>query len=447
MKIKINKVQLLLAFHTVLIFLISFSGNQENFSLSFFLVTAAFILYLVSYQFSYSLNLKDILVWTLITRIVTLPFLPALSEDYLRFFFDSFLLNAGQNPYLILPSQYLQNEGQEALYNLVSTMNSPDYFTVYPPVSQFLFGAVFWASSGSLSLFVLFSKIIFILFDLGSVYLIYHLLRLIRSPVRYTSLFAFNPLLILELTGQLHTEGVAIFFTLMALYLLLKHRWIYASIVLGTGISVKLLPVLFLPFFIKYLGWKKGISAGLVSMLIFLFTFLPFLSYDVLMHFGDSLDLYFRNFEFNAYIYFILRDILSYFIGYNPISYLGPALAIVSGISMVLLSIYYIQTLEIREFMSKIVLLYLVYFALATTIHPWYVSWIVVFSIFHKRNHLLLSWSYLVILSYFFYANGIQTGWWWWSEYILLTFILISVLLTRGKSTRRPTIKKLPRDI
>lgn len=438
------KTQLLLGFHAVFIFLLSLYGTREGFALSFVFFTIAFVLYIITYRI-FALDLKSLFIWALVARLVTLPFLPQLSEDYLRFFFDGFLFNSGQNPYLILPSRYLMENGTPALQDLLAEMNSPDYFTIYPPVSQYLFGIVFRLSGGSLSLFVLLSKISFILFDLGVIGLLSQILQRIGSPVKYTFLYAFNPLIIIELTGNLHTEGVAVFFSLASLYLLLQRKWVLSSLVLGIAISVKLLPFLILPVFIKYLGGKRGIVAGVISCLLFLLTFLPFLSYDTIVHFGSSVDLYFRTFEFNAYLYFILRELISRFIGYNPISFLGPFLAAVSGLSILLVSIHYIRTPERRQFTGPIVFIYLLYFTLATTVHPWYISWIIVFSIFHKQNHLLLTWSYLVVLSYFFYNDSVQTGWWWWLEYSLLTILLL-FLLSGTKNPLSLPQKKISRQ-
>ena len=56
-----------------------------------------------------------------------------------------------------------------------------------------------------------------------------------------------NPLVIIELTGNLHFEGVMLFFFVCALYLISKKKWLLATPFYAASIMVKLVPILFLP--------------------------------------------------------------------------------------------------------------------------------------------------------------------------------------------------------
>ena len=48
----------------------------------------------------------------------------------------------GLDPFTELPSYYIENGLHPELLNtqLFSKLNSPDYFSIYPPLAQFVFG-------------------------------------------------------------------------------------------------------------------------------------------------------------------------------------------------------------------------------------------------------------------------------------------------------------------
>ena len=103
-------------------------------------------------------------------------------------------------------------------------------------------------------------------------------------------IYAFNPLIILEFTGNLHFEGIMIGCILWSLFYLHKGRHLISAILLALAIVTKLIPLLFLPFIFFYLNWKKGfIYVSVVSLLV-LFSMLPFLwDYDLLMKMGSAI--------------------------------------------------------------------------------------------------------------------------------------------------------------
>src|SRR5690606_25837345 len=117
----------------------------------------------------------------------------------------------------------------------------------------------------------------------------------------------------------------------------------WAAILIGISISVKLIPLLFLPLFIKYFINKKqtpkvleifGVSIkkliGFYSIitLTVLATFLPFLSLEFIQNFSATIALWFQNFEFNASIYYIIRWIGFQVVGWNIIETVGRILPV-----------------------------------------------------------------------------------------------------------------------
>jgi alpha-1,6-mannosyltransferase len=72
-------------------------------------------------------------------RAVLLFSLPSLSDDYNRFLWDGHLSAAGISPFGLLPKQALELGIAAVNEELFNQLNSPDYFTVYPPLNQSIF--------------------------------------------------------------------------------------------------------------------------------------------------------------------------------------------------------------------------------------------------------------------------------------------------------------------
>ena len=67
---------------------------------------------------------------------------------------------------------------------------------------------------------------------------------LLKKEEHLIWLYALNPFIILEFSGNVHFEGVMIFFILLALYYLLKNQWIASAAFLGVAVQVKLIPLI-----------------------------------------------------------------------------------------------------------------------------------------------------------------------------------------------------------
>ncbi|MEL6718570.1 MAG: hypothetical protein AAFP82_07630, partial [Bacteroidota bacterium] len=159
-----------------------------------------------------------------ILRFALLFGLPNLSDDIYRFIWDGRLLQNGINPFDHLPSYYLQQgilpEG--ITQELYQQLNSPEYYTIYPPIAQLSFYIATWLFPNSILGSAIVMKLILFAFECGNVWLLLRLLPLFGFAQRNVLIYALNPLLVLEITGNLHFEGAMIFFLLLAIYMLKK---------------------------------------------------------------------------------------------------------------------------------------------------------------------------------------------------------------------------------
>jgi len=342
--------------------------------------------------------------------------LPNLSDDLYRFIWDGRLLHNGINPFDHLPNYYLQQatlpEGiNPALYN---QLNSPEYYTIYPPLAQLSFYLATWLFPNSILGSAIVMKLFLFTFECGNIWLLLRLLPRFGIAARNALIYALNPLLILEITGNLHFEGAMVFFLLLSIYWLKKWEehsessnqlLLYSSLSFAFSIAAKLLPLMFLPLLIKRLGWKKSllyftVVGGAVGLL-----FLPLISGAFLQNFGNSLDLYFRKFEFNASIYYVVRWIGFQIKGFNLIAKIGPMLALGALIGISALSF-----LEKKPKIDRLPLVMLfaicIYLSFTTTVHPWYVSLPLALCCFTSFRFPML-WSGLIFLTYINYSSSI----------------------------------------
>ena len=204
----------------------------------------------------------------ILARLVFLPAIPNLSQDFYRFIWDGRIAAEGLNPYLTTVLQYIETgqtgiipQAQE-LYQGMGDLNASHY-TNYPPVNQLCFVIAGWLSNSSIPGAVVVFRILIILADIGIIIFGKKLLERLKLPSYHIFWYALNPFVIIEMTGNLHFESVMLFFLIWSLYLLYKGKWIGAAIVFALSVSVKLIPLLFLPllFSVLFSGKKWLLEA------------------------------------------------------------------------------------------------------------------------------------------------------------------------------------------
>ena len=364
-------------------------------------------------------------------RLLLLFALPQLSDDVYRFVWDGRLLAHGYNPYLYQPNQLLNTPVAATCgldESVLRLLNSPSYFTVYPPVNQALFGLAAWLSPESLSGNVIWLRIPIVVCEAGSLWLMVKLLRWLNMHPNLALLYGLNPLVILELTGNVHAESIMIFFVLLAAWLLVAYdRWIASAGALALAIGTKLLPLLLLPLIIRRLGWRKGLRYALLAGVLTMALFAPFASLDLARNVFSSLNLYFQKFEFNASVYYVLRAIGYWVKGYNAIERIGFWLSVTTTLSVLWIAFCWRTATSVQ-----LIATLTVYFAFATTVHPWYVTTMVAASAFTRFRYPIV-WSALIPLSYFTYHTQP------YQEYLWLTGAEYAVVLGAALYQRNPS--------
>lgn len=363
----------------------------------------------------------------IIFRFSFLVLVPNLSDDIYRFIWDGRLNVAGINPYAQTPIHILDHA------DLVNTGITDDLYLLfgkntyssYPPLNQFIFYIAAWLFPQSLSGSILVIRTFLLAFEVGNIWLIRKLLKIQHISLKTGLLYVLNPLVILELSGNLHFEAIMIFFILLTIFFLNKDRIIQPAVSLGLSVQAKLIPLIFLPVIWFKNGSKKGIIFGFLCMLTILIPFLPFIDVHMIIGFLKSLNLYFQKFEFNASIYYLFRQLGYWIFGVNIIWFSGPVLGLVAISGILILSLTeYSKKAPYFELFLWILMIYL---AMTTTLHPWYITTLIALSIF-TRFRFPVVWSLMIFISYAGYTkSGYMTNYWLIALEYLVVYTVMSI--------------------
>lgn len=409
-------------------------------------------------------------------RTVFILAIPNLSQDFYRFIWDGRMILEGINPYLYTVESFI-NKGEypvtqaQELYIGMGHLNA-SHFTNYPPINQLCFVIAGLFTGKSILGSVIVMRLLIIAADFGTLYFGKKLLEKLRIPAHNIFWYILNPFIIIELTGNLHFEGVMIFFLIWSMYLLVSGKWQWAAVVLALSISVKLIPLIFLPLFFQWFMKRRVISSArnneksyddkqiatslpprndtlkrmakligfyVIVALTTILLFAPFYSSEFINNYAQTVGLWFQNFEFNASIYYVAREIGYLFRGYNEIAIIGKITPVIV-VLFVLTMTFFRKNKTDMELITVMLLVLSFYFFTTTTVHPWYVATLLILSIFTKYKFPLV-WSFVIILSYLAYINlnkvdKSENLWVIGLEYVIVYGVFIWEVFIKKKSTQ-----------
>jgi hypothetical protein len=180
-------------------------------------------------------DLRGVLLFALVYRLILLPSWPIQEIDYYRYLWDGRVTLHGMNPYHYSPWQLdevdatgevaalqqlsYQSQTVRTIYERVHHREEP---TAYPPLAQAVFALVvaLTPAAAPLAVHLLVLKIVLLLFDMGTVFVLARLLRRLGLPATWCLAYAWCPLCLKEIANTAHLDAIAVFFTTLAFYLL-----------------------------------------------------------------------------------------------------------------------------------------------------------------------------------------------------------------------------------
>jgi hypothetical protein len=231
-----------------------------------------------------SLPLRGAIVAAVILRLVFLPGLPTLTDDYHRYVWDGRVQAAGINPYRYVPPDP-RLDGVS--YARRASINHPALRTVYPPLTEAVFvgvaaatraagpGDAGRASGADPRAEVLGFKLVFGAFDLATAAAVWWLAGG-RRRRQATVLYLLCPAVIVQTWEAAHAEAAAVFFCVLAAALLVRRRDGWAGVAIGLAAAFKLTPLaLLVPALLGGRASPARLLAGFAPA--FVIPYLPYL--------------------------------------------------------------------------------------------------------------------------------------------------------------------------
>jgi hypothetical protein len=194
-------------------------------------------------------------------RLVLLPAPPTLSTDAYRYVWDARVARAGFSPWAYpATAPELAALRDQAIY---PRLNHAGWRSLYPPGAQAFFGAVHALAPDS----VLAMKVALALAELATLAALVWLLAALGLPLARAAIYAWNPLVLVEVWGSAHLDALAMLFIVLAVRATLAERHALAGALLGAGALVKLYPAALLPLLlVRLIGrGRMAVVAGSAS--------------------------------------------------------------------------------------------------------------------------------------------------------------------------------------
>lgn len=164
---------------------------------------------------------------------------------------------------------------------------------------------------------------------------------------------------------------------------------------------------------------------GLTGLFLF---FLPFFHSLDFSTYIATIQLWFKQFEFNGSIYYLIRSLGYQWKGYNIIRQWGEIVPWIL-LCWVLFFAFYKKKKTAKEIFSAMLILLSGYYFIASIVHPWYLVNLILLGVFTSYRFPMV-WGAAVIVSYFTYSTpsftenmwliGLEYGlvygvfWWEW---------------------------------
>jgi hypothetical protein len=310
---------------------------------------------------------------------------PSLSDDIYRYVWDGTVFNQDINPYLYPPSAPELSGLRDSLYTQI---NHRDIGTPYGPVTIMVF-----ALTQAIANNVFIMKIPFIFFDCLAMLLLLSMLRTSSLPLNNVLLYAWNPLVLIEISGSGHNDSLAVLFLLGALFYFQRNKLWQGTLSISMALLSKYFAILFLPAIWKHI--KKG--AWIILPLSLILFFIPF--YNGLENHVLSLTTVGSQWRFNDSIFSVI-----YFLTGSLEFSKG---IVVAAFLMLAIFVYRRDPPILKGAMILIGGTLL----LTTTLQPWYLLWVVPFLCFYPSRAWILLTG-LIMLSYHVLIQYADNGVW-----------------------------------
>jgi len=350
----------------------------------------------------------------LFARLILIPSSPILEDDFYRYLWDGAVTANEFNPYVFNPQDVIDknpNVPQKILEladesgDVIEKINHPKIKTLYPTLSQIIFGLSYFLFPWSVTGW----KLIMLMGDIFLLFFLIKILRELKLPVSFVAIYWLNPIVLHEFFNTGHYDLFALLFTAIAIYYYLKNEFVTSSITLALAVGFKLWPILIFPIFLRKLTNQKSkmLSSIFAFSLFVIIIFIPVLRAGFDQNSGFTK--YATNWINNAAFYTLLKDSIDLFTTTFKIYYVCAdcvARWITIGIvSVALLLLIKKPAKDNLNLVDKILIIIAVAFLVSPTQFPWYLTWVILPLVFSPKFSLLM-YAFLIPLYHLNYLSG-----------------------------------------
>ncbi|MBZ0167139.1 MAG: DUF2029 domain-containing protein [Candidatus Omnitrophica bacterium] len=413
-----------------------------------------------------------VLGFAVVFRVILLPGEPIHENDFYRYLWDGKSITHGINPFKYAPSDLFMYEYKykedyyddsnavlltaknfsaadaqrldrllvlrdenRLLYDRIGHWQVP---TIYPPVAQ----AVFAVISGLREDSYVLMKLVFMLFDLGAIWITVLLLRHLGRDPALVMVYAWSPLVLKEFPNSGHYDPVAIFFTLLSVYWLLTRHHLKGYVALALATLAKFFSVILLPLFLRQTRWRLAPA----FFAVIAFAYVPFLLWDhsSFAEIFQGLATYNEEWSYNSSVFAVIYRVMEEINAQWVNSLILPKIVAAGLYALFVMFLSFTRPRNREDLLHRIFLAIAGLFIINPVGDPWYFCWCIPFLCFFPyRSWILLSGT--LILSYLNFQTVyplVDADWWGIPALSYLIYgPFFAVLLM--ESARRPAYLRL----
>ncbi len=303
-------------------------------------------------------------------------------HDTHRYIWDARLQRAGVNPYVVRPDDPAYAALQT---DATRSMNNRDVPSPYPPGAQYFFRAVTGVGESAVVI-----RAALVAAEAVTVAALWVWLVGRGMHPAWTLVYAWHPVVIFETASGGHLDALGVMFLVVSLAALARRRPATGIAAAVASVSVKFVPVVLAPLLLRRLRWGHAAlgAAGLALL------YLPFVE-GWRLPTGSLGDVVAR-FRFNQFAFAPLEQVIG--------ARAAAGVAVAAGLG---------TALALRRRASEGVAWawpMAVSLLFAPVVYPWYLIWLVPFSV-ERWTRPLLVWSIAVIPTYRVWALGPGQPW------------------------------------
>lgn len=356
-----------------------------------------------------------ILLIALLARLSLLGTPSVLEDDYHRYLWDGAVTFSGFNPYAYSPEQILELREEGGVYDRLikqsnghfGQINHPEFSTVYPPAAQAIFAFTHWLSPFNPDGL----RLVLLILEGGCIAFILAILHSLGRSKLWVALYAWNPLVLKEITNSMHMEPILMLPVLAAIWFVLKKQFTFSTIALGIAAGVKIWPAL-----LVIVIWRQLLSMPRMLILnasVFFIILLLMLAPILIAGLGETSGFvaFGGQWQASSAVYLVSEAFSYWATPYWVEDYLE--IPIVARLVLAFLLLAVIGLLCLKRAHDEIHMLWRMFiivaaiYILSPSNTPWYFVWIVPFLCIYPSRGLLLAGT-LISLHYAFFHFAVR---------------------------------------